>query len=53
MKTYYMIFYRYLDSKTWQHSGLDTNQERLRKAIESRPYVDIKSFVIKEVALPE
>lgn len=53
MTKYYIIFYRYQNSKTWQHSGLDTDQIRLRTAIENRPYVDLKSIHIKEVELPE
>jgi len=52
MKKYYIIFYRYEDSKTWHHSGLDINKDSLIASLENRPYIDKKSFIIKDVDLP-
>lgn len=53
MKTYYIVFYRYEGTKTWNHSGLDTDKERLLENLKARTYIDVKSFVVKEVELPD
>lgn len=49
---YYMIFYKYQNSKTWQHSGLHTDSNELLKAILARPYIDPETVIVKTIILP-
>ena len=53
VKTYYIAFFRYLDSKTWQRSQLSDNEKSLKDAVQIKDYIDVSTINIREIKLPE
>ena len=53
IKKYYIGFYRYDDSKTWQRTNLNEDEKELRAYLENLQYIDKFSINIRNIELPE
>lgn len=52
MKTWFIAFYQYKDTKTWQRTFLFDSKEKLALQLTAMDYID-PNFVVKEIELPE
>lgn len=52
MKTWFIAFYQYKDTKTWQRTFLYDNKEKLENHLKSLDYVN-NNWIIKDIELPE
>lgn len=52
-KTYYIGFYQYDDTKTWNSTRLNEDKEELEKYLYNLEYINKASINIKEIKLPE
>ncbi len=53
VKTYYIVFFRYLDSKLWQRSNLSEDKKALEDSVKNKDYIDLTSVNVREIKLPE
>jgi hypothetical protein len=53
LQTYYIGFYRYLDTKTWQRTNVNQDHQYLVEFLSNVQYIDKDSIIIKEIQLPE
>ena len=51
--TYYIIFYRFLDTKTWQRTHINQDKQYLIDFVANIPYIDTTTITIKEIELPK
>jgi hypothetical protein len=52
MTTYFMAFFKYDDSTTWQRTSLFLEKKTLEEYIKTVTYVDQSTVNIKEIELP-
>jgi hypothetical protein len=52
MKTWFIAFYRYKDTKTWQRTFLFDNKEKLDLQLKAMDYIE-SDYITKEIELPE
>ena len=52
-KTYYIGFYQYDDTKTWNITRLNENKEDLETYLFNLQYINKASINIKDIELPE
>lgn len=53
MRTFYIGFYRFKDTKVWQRSQVEPNKDKLKAYLESIDYIDKASIKIIDIQLPE
>ncbi len=51
--TYYIVFFRYIDSKIWQRTNLGLNKKELEDSVKIKDYIDLESINVREIKLPE
>lgn len=53
LKTFYIGFYRFLDTKVWQRTQVEPVETKLKAYLETVDYIDKNSIKIVSVQLPE
>ena len=52
-KTFYIGFYQYDDTKTWNATRLNEDRDELEKYLSNLEYINKASINIREIELPE
>ena len=52
METFYIGFFKYIDSNLWQKTNLYKNEKELKDYMEGIPYIDSSTIKIKIIELP-
>jgi hypothetical protein len=50
---YYIIFYRFLDTKTWQRTHVNPDKQYLIDFVSNIAYIDPSTITLKEIELPK
>ena len=52
MKTWYIGFYKYSDSKYWNRTNIFETEEEVKTYLDKFDYIDTNTITIREIQLP-